>query len=73
MSPLDAFLAELRAVCGGDFPESERMETTFRILETSDAAPMVAEHDRVVEIVRRPLPLLDRMIALKAMMHEPLP
>jgi hypothetical protein len=68
---LDAFMAEVRAVCGGDFPEAARMEAAFHDLQTATGPMMIEMHDRMAEIIRRPLPLLQRMEKLKALMDEP--
>jgi hypothetical protein len=68
---LDAFMTELRTICGGDFPEAARMEAAFHDLQTATGPMMIEMHDRMADIIRRPWPLLAKTNAILLLMQEP--
>jgi hypothetical protein len=64
MSVLDHFVEELRASVAGNPPELERLEDCLRVLQTDDSAAAVDDYDRIVRILRRPVPLHERLAAV---------
>jgi hypothetical protein len=74
MSAIDKFMAEMPAAGLGKEPEfADLLESALRTFETGDSPLHIAFYDRITEIVRRRLPLLDRVEMVQALMQQELP
>jgi hypothetical protein len=68
MATLDGFIDQIRAA-GGDTPEAARLEDCLRMLQRDDSDAAVIDHDRIVRILCRPQPLIERIQAIIAAME----